>query len=150
MAMIYAAAYNATKAARAIVAWGKKIPVLIESMTYRVGHHGTDPMTRQSTEIERRWRNTTCKITPSHVFGSIWSTGWWDQNQEKDLRKQVKDSVMKSLAKAENQQKPAIEHLFTDVYDELTPNLIEQKKKLQDLMTNYPEYYPTNDFDSSS
>jgi len=37
--------------------------------------------------------------------------------------------------------------LFTDVYDELTPNLKEQLDELKDLVNKYPEEYNVRRYD---
>jgi 2-oxoisovalerate dehydrogenase E1 component alpha subunit len=77
------------------------------------------------------------------------SKGYWDAEQEDAYRKQVRKDILKSFSAAEKRKKPAVKYLFTDVYDELTPNLRRQEKELEELIKKYPEYYNTDDYASS-
>ncbi|KAG0186286.1 hypothetical protein DFQ28_008069 [Apophysomyces sp. BC1034] len=143
------AAYNATKAARAIAVAENK-PVLIEAMTYRIGHHSTsDDSTkyRDRKEVEERAQFDN-PITRLRRYMEL--NQWWDQQQEDQLRKEVKKDVLQRFSAGEKRKKPAIEHLFSDVYDELTPNLVAQKEELERIMKTYPEYYSTTDYAPSS
>ncbi|KAI8098862.1 thiamine diphosphate-binding protein [Halteromyces radiatus] len=143
------AVYNATKAARDIAVKEKR-PILIESMTYRIGHHSTsDDSTkyRDRKEVEERAQFDN-PITRLRRY--LEQKQWWNQEQDDTWRKQIKQSVLTSFAAAEKKKKPALEHMFTDVYDEMTPNLIRQKEELERLIKEYPEYYPTDEFAPSS
>ena len=42
---------------------------------------------------------------------------------------------------AERAAKPAAKHLFTDVYDELTPALAQQQARLREHLHKYAEHY---------
>jgi 2-oxoisovalerate dehydrogenase E1 component alpha subunit len=123
-------------------------PVLIEAMTYRVGHHSTsDDSTkyRDRKEVEERAQFDN-PVTRLRRY--MESKDWWSQEEEDAYRKQVKKDILVSFTAAEKKKKPAIKELFTDVYDELTPNLIKQQKELQELINKYPEYYNTDEFAS--
>ncbi|KAL0073229.1 thiamine diphosphate-binding protein [Phycomyces blakesleeanus] len=142
------ACYNATKKAREIAVTSNK-PVLIEAMTYRAGHHSTsDDSTkyRNKKEVADIIQNDNPITRLRHY---IENHGWWSQEDEDACRKQARKTVLDSFASAEKKKKPALENLFTDVYDELTPNLEAQKKELRELIAKYPEYYPTDEFKSS-
>ncbi|KAI8885869.1 Dehydrogenase, E1 component [Backusella circina FSU 941] len=142
------AIYNATKAARQIAVEENR-PVLIEAMTYRIGHHSTsDDSTkyRDRKEVEERAQFDN-PITRLRRY--MESKGYWDAEQEDAYRKQARKDILKSFSAAEKRKKPAVKHLFTDVYDELTPNLIRQEKELEELIKKYPEYYNTDDYASS-
>lgn len=142
------AIYNATRAARQI-AVDENRPVLIEAMTYRIGHHSTsDDSTkyRDRKEVEERAQFDN-PITRLRRY--MESKGYWDAEQEDAYRKQVRKDILKSFSAAEKRKKPAVKHLFTDVYDELTPNLLRQEKELEELIKKYPEYYNTDDYASS-
>ena len=75
------AVYNATKAAREI-AVNESRPVLIEAMTYRLGHHSTsDDSTayRSIDEMNMRERDDN----PVARFRQyLVSKGWWDHEKE--------------------------------------------------------------------
>ncbi|OBZ82384.1 2-oxoisovalerate dehydrogenase subunit alpha, mitochondrial [Choanephora cucurbitarum] len=142
------AIYNATKAAREIAIKQQK-PVLIEAMTYRIGHHSTsDDSTkyRDRKEVEERAQFDN-PVTRLRRY--LEQKNWWSQEEEDAYRKQVKKDVLASLSAAEKRKKPAIKQLFTDVYDELTPNLVEQQKELEELIKKYPEYYSLDEHVSS-
>ncbi|KAG2197832.1 hypothetical protein INT47_009713 [Mucor saturninus] len=142
------AIYNATKAAREMAIKEQK-PVLIEAMTYRIGHHSTsDDSTkyRDRKEVEERAQFDN-PVTRLRRY--LENKNWWSQEQEDAYRKKVKKEILTSFTAAEKRKKPAIKHLFTDVYDELTPNLIRQQNELLELVKKYPEYYNTDEFASS-
>lgn len=139
------AVYNATKAARAIAVEEKR-PVLIEAMTYRIGHHSTsDDSTkyRDRKEVEERAQFDN-PIT--RLRRHLESKQWWSAEQDDELKKSIRKTVLKSFSAAEKRKKPAVEHLFTDVYDEIPAHLAEQQKELAEIMKKYPEYYPTDDY----
>lgn len=142
------AIYNATKAAREMAIKQQK-PVLIEAMTYRIGHHSTsDDSTkyRDRKEVEERAQFDN-PVTRLRRY--LENKNWWSQEEEDAYRKKVKKEILVSFTAAEKRKKPALKYLFTDVYDELTPNLIKQQDELRDLIKKYPEYYNTDDYASS-
>jgi 2-oxoisovalerate dehydrogenase E1 component alpha subunit len=125
-------------------------PVLIEAMTYRIGHHSTsDDSTkyRDRKEVEERAQFDN-PVTRLRRYMEL--KNYWSQEEEDAYRKQIKKDILVSFTAAEKKKKPALKELFTDVYDELTPNLIQQQKELQELINKYPEYYNTDEFASSS
>ncbi|KAL9554605.1 hypothetical protein MBANPS3_002748 [Mucor bainieri] len=142
------AIYNATKAAREMAIKEQK-PVLIEAMTYRIGHHSTsDDSTkyRDRKEVEERAQFDN-PVTRLRRY--LENKNWWSQEEEDAYRKQARKDIMTSFTAAEKRKKPALKHLFTDVYDELPPNLIKQQQELNELIKKYPEYYDTSDYASS-
>ncbi|KAI9304380.1 thiamine diphosphate-binding protein [Cunninghamella echinulata] len=142
----FLAVYNATKAARQIALTENK-PVLIEAMTYRVGHHSTSD---DSTKYRDRKEVEHYKVSdnPIHRFRRyLEKKNYWSQQQEDDLQAKVKQQVMDAFKKAEFRKKPKVDELFNDVYDELPPHLIQQKNELFQLMKKYPEYYNTDDYE---
>ncbi|KAK4512876.1 uncharacterized protein ATC70_003586 [Mucor velutinosus] len=142
------AIYNATKAAREMAIKEQK-PVLIEAMTYRIGHHSTsDDSTkyRDRKEVEERAQFDN-PVTRLRRY--LENKNWWSQEEEDAYRKKVKKDIMTSFTAAEKRKKPAVKQLFTDVYDELPPNLIKQQQELNELIKKYPEYYDTSDYASS-
>ncbi|KAI8976988.1 thiamine diphosphate-binding protein [Pilobolus umbonatus] len=139
------AIYNATKASRELAIREQK-PVLIEAMTYRVGHHSTsDDSTkyRDRTEVEKRAQLDNPIV---RLRRYLELKNWWSQEEEDEYRKTVRKDILTAFNNAEKRKKPAVKHLFTDVYDELTPNLIRQQNELNELIKKYPEYYNTDDY----
>lgn len=137
------AVYNATVEAREI-ATTKNAPVMIEAMTYRIGHHSTsDDSTRYRTVDEVAfWKEKNNPIT--RLGNYITQKGWWDEASDKALMLECRQSVREALGKAEKQLKPGIVHLFTDVLDTMTPNLQQQKTELELHLKKYPDEYPTD------
>ncbi|KAI8575404.1 hypothetical protein K450DRAFT_262071 [Umbelopsis ramanniana AG] len=139
------AVYNASVAARKL-AVEKNRPVLIEAMTYRVGHHSTSDDSskyRDRHEVERRAEMDN-PITRLRKWLEL--KEWWTKEEEDQYRKEARKGIMKSFLAAEKRKKPSVEELFTDVYDELPPNLVEQRQELADLMKKYPEHYSTDNY----
>lgn len=141
------AVYNASLAARKLAVEQNR-PVLIEAMTYRVGHHSTSDDSskyRDRHEVERRAEMDN-PITRLRKW--LERKEWWSKEEEDVYRKEARKTIMKSFLSAEKRKKPSISELFTDVYDELPANLIEQQKELSELMKKYPEHYSTENYTS--
>lgn len=81
------AVYNATVEARKLASQNK--PVLIEAMTYRIGHHSTsdDSSAYRSPEEVQEWTNQDHPITRFRKY--LEQKGWWDESWEKELLKTV-------------------------------------------------------------
>merc|ERR1712203_1269020 len=94
------AVYNATVAAREIAANENK-PVLIEAMTYRIGHHSTsdDSSAYRSVDEVRYWDQKDHPIT--RFYNYLVSKGAWSELQEKEWKNESKKEVMTAFAKAE-------------------------------------------------
>ncbi|EGC32402.1 3-methyl-2-oxobutanoate dehydrogenase [Dictyostelium purpureum] len=139
------AVYNATKLARKITVEEQR-PVLIEAMTYRVGHHSTsDDSSRYRTVEEiNHWKEGKNPITRLRNYMD--RKGWWSDAQEKELITEARQTVRDSLVVAEKQFKPSISEIFTDVYHTPTPNLIEQQQELLEHLRLYPDEYPLNQY----
>ncbi|CAE7894490.1 bckd-1A [Symbiodinium sp. KB8] len=135
------AVYEVTRKARALAA-EKKVPVLIEAMTYREGHHSTsDDSTRyrEAAEIQD-WRSRANPIVRMSKY--LTAKGLWDADKDAELLKRLRKDVLKALGSAESKPKPDVEHLFTDVYAGEQPwNLVEQEAQLTAHASKYPDYY---------
>lgn len=72
---------NAVREARAL-ALEKSCPVLIEAMTYRVGHHSTsDDSTRYRSLTEiKHWQSEYCPVKRFRMY--MEDLGWWTAEQE--------------------------------------------------------------------
>lgn len=119
-------------------------PVLIEALTYRVGHHSTsDDSTkyRRIDEIEH-WR---LKHDPVSRFRNwLNQNNWWNEKAESNLRTEIRNKILEAIQFAERMEKPSIENLFSDVYDGLPSNLQEQEKQLRETVALHPESYPSD------
>ncbi|KAI3981656.1 hypothetical protein MKX01_037962 [Papaver californicum] len=137
------AVYSAVHAAREM-AIREHRPILIEALTYRVGHHSTsDDSTkyRPVSEIEQ-WRMVRDPIARYRKWVKL--NGWWSDEDESQLRIEVRKQVLDAVQVAERLKKPALAELFTDVYDQPPSNLCEQEKFLRDVVMKHPQDYPTD------
>lgn len=50
--------------------------------------------------------------------------------------------LMHAIQVAEKAQKPPLEEMFTDVYDQLSSNLEEQERELRKTIEKHPKDYP--------
>ncbi|XP_058759310.1 2-oxoisovalerate dehydrogenase subunit alpha 1, mitochondrial-like [Vicia villosa] len=137
------AVYSAVHTAREI-AIKEQRPVLIEALTYRVGHHSTsDDSTkyRSTGEIEY-WK---MERNPVNRFKRwVEKNGWSSEKDELELRSSVRKQLMHAIQVAEKAQKPPLEDMFTDVYDQLSSNLEEQERELRQTIEKHPKDYPSD------
>uniref|UniRef100_M1AZW8 Branched chain alpha-keto acid dehydrogenase E1-alpha subunit n=1 Tax=Solanum tuberosum TaxID=4113 RepID=M1AZW8_SOLTU len=52
--------------------------------------------------------------------------------------------VLEAIKTAEGMEKPALTELFSDVYEQMPPNLHEQERSIRDAINKYPKDYPTD------
>ncbi|XP_071588743.1 2-oxoisovalerate dehydrogenase subunit alpha, mitochondrial [Heliangelus exortis] len=139
------AVYNATKEARRR-AVAENQPVLIEAMTYRIGHHSTsdDSSAYRSVDEVNYWDKQDHPISRLRLF--MLHRGWWDEEQEKGWRKSSRKMVMEAFEQEEKKLKPNPQLLFSDVYLEMPPNLRRQRMALERHLQHYGEHYPLQHF----
>ena len=56
--------------------------------------------------------------------------------------------VLEAFSRAEKKLKPNPELMFTDVYDEMTPELKKQLSSMKEHVQLYKENYPLGNFES--
>lgn len=134
------AVYEATKAARKLAVEENK-PVLIEAMSYRVGHHSTsDDSTRyRSAEEIKSWQEKDDPVARfrRHLEGR----SLWTADQETALRDEERALVLRTLEVSEAKPKASFEELFNDVYDAPLPSLMEQAQELREHMQRHPHLF---------
>ncbi|KAF8645190.1 hypothetical protein AX16_008017 [Volvariella volvacea WC 439] len=112
--------------------------VLVEAMTYRVGHHSTSDDSfayRPRSEVEDRKRIDN-PLTRFRLF--LESQGWWDATAEEELKARLKSQVMAGFKRAESLKRWELSELFTDVYGGEQPwNIREQREELARLVKKY-------------
>lgn len=140
------AVYNATKAAREI-AVGESKPVLIEAMTYRVGHHSTsdDSSAYRSVDEVRYWDSEDHPIGRLRKY--MMKKGWWDVDTEKGWMTEIRQKVMNEFQAAEKRKKPSPSLMMTDVYEEMPPHLEQQLEELKKHVEQYKDHYPLDQFE---
>ncbi|PSR71985.1 hypothetical protein EW026_g4902 [Hermanssonia centrifuga] len=112
--------------------------VLIEAMTYRVGHHSTSDDSfayrpRQEVEDRKRIDNP---ISRFRLF--LESRGWWSAEDEERYKEQVKKQIMQAFKRGENLPRHELKEMFTDVYSGEEPwTITEQREELRTLLQKY-------------
>lgn len=135
------AVYNAVKAARQYSV-ENMAPVLIEAMTYRIGHHSTsdDSSAYRSVDEVAFWDKEDHPI--GRLRNYLVSRSWWTEDDEKTWKKAARKEVMEEFQKAEQQLKPNPMELFEDVYKEVPKHLQEQRQQMEDHVKSHQEHYP--------
>lgn len=136
---VYGAIHRARK-----MAITEQRPILVEALTYRVGHHSTsDDSTkyRAVDEIEY-WKKAGDPVNRFRKW--VERNGWWSDKAETELRSSVMKQLLQAIQVAEKTEKPRISEMFTDVYEETPPNLKEQEKLLRESMSRHSKDYPSD------
>ncbi|KAL5555470.1 hypothetical protein UlMin_037706 [Ulmus minor] len=137
------AMYSAVHIARDM-AIKEQRPILIEALTYRVGHHSTsDDSTKYRPVEEIEWWRL--ERDPVNQFRKwIENNGWWNDEVDSEHKKGVRKQLLHAIQVAEKVEKPPVADLFTDVYDVLPSNLCEQEKLLRETIKGNPHDYPSD------
>lgn len=133
------AVYAASVAARKIAIQEQR-PVLIETISYRLGAHSTsdDPSGYRSAEEEQLWRE---KDPISRMKNWLVKQAWWDESRDEALQKSFRKEILDQLKLAEKRPKPSLQELINDVYKIPTANLREQLTSLENHIAKYPDSY---------
>ena len=116
-------------------------PVLIEAMSYRLGAHSTsdDPSGYRTREEEAKWQAHDPIL---RMKNWMLANNWWDEAQETVLFDKLREEILAAVKVAEKIDKPPVEDLITDVYDEPPTLLKAQLEELKVHIKKYPEAYP--------
>ncbi|KAF1871760.1 hypothetical protein Lal_00020555 [Lupinus albus] len=116
----------------------------LQALTYRVGHHSTsDDSTkyRPNDEIEY-WKMARNPVNKFKRW--VERNGWWSDKDEMEIRSSVRKQLLEAIKLAEKEQKPPLEDMFKDVYDQLPSNLKEQERQLRETIKKHPIDYPSD------
>ncbi len=115
----------------------KQTPVLIECMTYRVGHHSTsdDSSAYRSKKAVEDWKKIDNPLHRMRNF--LTERGWWSDAREEELTKQYRADVIKAMGTAEKKLRPTLASMFDDTYAEVPLHLQEQRAELARLVQKY-------------
>jgi 2-oxoisovalerate dehydrogenase E1 component alpha subunit len=138
------AVYAVTKEARRL-ALQNSTPILIEAITHRIGHHSTSDDSSAYRTLDPKKMDKNCPI--SRVKRFLQSRQALSDQETTELIQKARESVLVALEAAEKLPKPAIENLFTDVYDELTPELRAQEAELKAHLKKYADKYNLNEYE---
>lgn len=110
------------------------LKVVVEAMTYRVGHHSTSDDSsryRDSTEINT-WKEMNSPLTRFKRF--LETQGWIDDVESQSMMDAERAGVIKALEKAERTPPPPLSSMFEDVYHEKPWHLQAQEKEMLEYM----------------
>ena len=132
---VYAAAVEGRS-----IAIKEQCPVLIETMSYRLGAHSTsdDPSGYRSAEEEEKWRQ---KDPISRMKNWLIKQDWWDESRDEELQKNFRKEILQELKLAEKRPKPPLADIINDVYKMPPGHLLEQLKSLESHVAKYPDNY---------
>uniref|UniRef100_A0A0G4HMK7 2-oxoisovalerate dehydrogenase subunit alpha n=1 Tax=Chromera velia CCMP2878 TaxID=1169474 RepID=A0A0G4HMK7_9ALVE len=136
------ACHLAMKEARRICTEESK-PVVMELMTYRMGHHSTsDDSSQYRPKGEYELWNQPGINPIARVRQYLTNHGLWDLERDEELRKEAKQTMLKQMRESEKKQYvPIVEGIFDDVYDVRPWYLQEQAEELAAHMKKYPDVY---------
>ncbi len=116
-------------------------PIIIEAMSYRLGAHSTsdDPSGYRTKEEEAKWQ---AHDPIMRMKNWLLAQKWWSEEQETELFDELRDNVLAAVKVAEKIDKPPVEDLVTDVYDQIPTHLQSQLDELKRHIKKYPDAYP--------
>eukprot|EP00298_Acanthocystis_sp_HF-20_P014748 c20892_g5_i1.p1 GENE.c20892_g5_i1~~c20892_g5_i1.p1 ORF type:complete len:442 (+),score=190.76 c20892_g5_i1:27-1328(+) len=117
------------------------LPVLVECMSYRVGHHSTsDDSTRyRSVNDIEDFRNKNDPI--KRLGGYLKDQGVWTDEEQANLFADSRKSVVEATKRAETASQTPLRELLRDVYDEDLPHLKQQQEDLKQHVAKYKSQY---------
>lgn len=136
------AVYNTVKRAREIAVRESR-PVLIEFMTYRAGNHSTSDDSsayRPKQEIDM-YMDKYDPIAKFEQYLRKHRPDLWDSQKSQEWQAYMNKEITKIVDEQKNALKPCPTTLFTDVYDQLTPNLEKQQKAMLEHLEVYGDKY---------
>jgi len=143
------AVYNATKAARELAVTNMR-PVLIEAMTYRVGHHSTSDdssVYRSIDEVHSRDKRDN-PITRFRKY--MYTRGCWDEEKDEKWTKESQRLVMEAFAKCEKVKRAPIATMFENIFDKVEPHLQRQMKEMNEHVRQNHYHFPLALYDEVS
>ncbi|KPJ05105.1 2-oxoisovalerate dehydrogenase subunit alpha, mitochondrial [Papilio xuthus] len=138
------AVYRAVASARDLAVSNK--PVLIEAMSYRVGHHSTsdDSSAYRSVEEIQKWAKDESPVQKLRLY--LEGKGYWDAEAETQCVKEARDTVVRAMQDAEKKKLPHWKEMLEDVYYDMPPKLQKQMKQMEKHLEKYQEHYPLNKY----
>lgn len=139
-----AAVYAATKRAREL-SIERSVPVLLELMTYRRGHHSTsDDATRYRGKSEEGVE----PIVRTRLM--LEKAGKWDQAKDTELRDQAREEVMNAIQLGGKKKFAPVSAMFADVWAKEPAHLQDQRQELFEHIEKHRESYDLPAFEKES
>ncbi|UKJ89904.2 branched-chain alpha-keto acid dehydrogenase E1 [Theileria orientalis] len=141
------ASYLASKYAREYCV-KNSTPVVIEYMTYRIGHHSTSDESSQyrgKGEFEAWAKDGVNPIKRVGLY--LESKGMWSKAEEDALRREATSYMLKKIKEYEKLNAvDVVPGLFDDVYDKAHPQLEEQREELRTHLEKHKDKYDMSKF----
>lgn len=143
------AIYAAVQEARRLIIKEKK-PALLEFISYRVGDHSTSDFSQRYRDEKemQKWEELLKHFSNpiERLENFLLAKGWIQKDLQSKVRDQAKKTVRDALKRASDEKLPPVEELFTDVYDQPHPDLIEQQAELEAHLRRHPNAYNLEKF----
>lgn len=143
------AVHAAIKAAREMIIRDKK-PALVEFISYRVGDHSTSDFSQRYRDEKemKKWEKLIKDFSNpiQRLEKFLTDKKWIGEDHQKTVRAAATQRVRTALKTAAGEKLPALDGMFTDVYEELTPDLIEQQAELKEHLRRHPGEYNLEKF----
>lgn len=139
------AVYAVAREARRL-ALHESTPVLIEAITHRIGHHSTSDDSSAYRKLDPKQVDRDCPIARVKRF--LQARQALTDTENSKMINDARSAVLDALEAAEKLPKPAIENLFTDVYDQLTPELKDQQAELNRHLSKYGDAYDLDQYEN--
>lgn len=119
----------------------RNAPVLIEGMTYRLGHHSTsDDSTRYRSEDEVE--NFADRMDPLLRFTKFLKRHNLLNDEElATMKDDERIAVLNAIKEAESRPMPSMESMFEDVYKDMPLHLKDQMAQLKAHVAKHPGKY---------
>ncbi|RPI21609.1 MAG: pyruvate dehydrogenase (acetyl-transferring) E1 component subunit alpha [Acidobacteria bacterium] len=103
---------------------------LIEAVTFRLGGHSTsdDPKAYRDEKQVEQWRQRDPLV---RLRSYLINGGHWTEDDDTGLEGEIKEQIQENLKRAERVPPPAVDTLFSDVYDTIPWHLREQQEELE-------------------
>lgn len=122
------AIYNACKQARELIIKEKR-PALIEAISYRVGDHSTSDFSQRYRDDKemQKWKDLLAKIkSPIQRFEHyLTGRGLIKTTDTAHFREEARTAVREALKAGIEARKPAIDELFSDVFEKIPSHIAE-------------------------
>ncbi|HLU38621.1 MAG TPA: pyruvate dehydrogenase (acetyl-transferring) E1 component subunit alpha [Planctomycetota bacterium] len=104
-------------------------PTLVETVTYRMGGHSSsdDPTRYRDPSSVEAWAQ---KDPIERMKRYLQQRGLWSEAFETEVQESAKAAIQEAVKRAEALPPPSPDSLFEDVYQNLTPQLEEQRREL--------------------
>lgn len=134
------AVHAAVRAARQY-ALENNAPVLIEAMTYRIGHHSTSDDSSAYRDVSQLQtiQETTDPLQRLENF--LKNYNWINNDDIEKIKHAERKAVRDAFQKAEKRPKPSLDKMFDDVYFDMPQHLIQQQTQMLEHIAKYPEHY---------